>query len=102
MRNLYSVTSIRQAIRDLVRVMRDLKGNLPPLPAVIPDKIARVVRTTPDGVRELTMMRWGFPPPPHLSSKAPVTNVRNANSSWWRPWMLAGHRCLMPVTSFCE
>ncbi len=100
--NLYSITKGQKAIRDLAKAMRDLTGSLPPLPAVFPDKMAPVVRTAPDGIRELTMMRWGFPSPPHLKSKAPVTIVRNTNSNWWRPWMQVGHRCLVPVTSFCE
>jgi putative SOS response-associated peptidase YedK len=60
-----------------------------------------IVRTAPDDERELVMMRWGFPPPPN-AGKAPVTNVRNNASGWWRPWLQAGHRCLVPVTSFCE
>jgi putative SOS response-associated peptidase YedK len=60
--NLYSVTKSQQAIRDLVKAMRDLAGNMPPMPAVFPNRIAPVVRVGPDGVRELVMMKWGFPP----------------------------------------
>ena len=100
--NLYSITSSQAAIRQLVRAMRDLTGNLPPLPAVFPDRMAPVVRVAPDGVRELVMMRWGFPPPPHLGSKQPVTNVRNTNSNWWKPWLKPEQRCLVPANSFCE
>ena len=72
--NLYSITKSQQAIRDLVKTMRDLTGNMPPLPAIFPDKLAPVVRTAPDGVRELVMMRWGFPPPqyPAVKSTRPV------------------------------
>ena len=32
--NLYSMTKSQQAIRDLVNAMRDLTGNLPPLPPI--------------------------------------------------------------------
>jgi hypothetical protein len=40
--------------------------NLPPMPGVFPDYPAPVVRNVgPD--RELTMMRWGMPPPPRTS-----------------------------------
>jgi putative SOS response-associated peptidase YedK len=39
------------------------------LPAVYPD-------TDDNGARNLTMMRWGFPPPPKGGPR-PVTNVRN-------------------------
>jgi putative SOS response-associated peptidase YedK len=65
-------------MRRLSRIKRDLTGNLPVLPAVYPDTMAPVVRTAPDGERELILMRWGFPPPPERG-KAPVTNVRNLN-----------------------
>jgi putative SOS response-associated peptidase YedK len=99
--NLYSVTKGQQAIRDLFRVGRDTTGNLPPLPGIFPDYMAPVVRTGRDGERELTMMRWGFPPPPNLS-KALVTNVRNTQSPYWRGWLKPQFRCLVPMTSFCE
>ena len=46
-------------------------------------------------------MRWGFPPPPNLG-KAPITNVRNLKSLYWRGWLKAEWRCLIPATSFCE
>jgi putative SOS response-associated peptidase YedK len=59
--NLYSVIR-SQEVRRLFRVTRDLTGNLPGLPAVYPDTMAPVVRTARDGERELTLMRWGFPP----------------------------------------
>jgi putative SOS response-associated peptidase YedK len=62
---------------------------------------APIVRTAPDGERELTMMRWGFQPPPNLGT-VPVTNVRNLKSPYWRGWLKAEWRCLVPATSFCE
>jgi putative SOS response-associated peptidase YedK len=99
--NLYSVTSSQAAIRQLARAIRDLTGNLQPQPAVFPDQLGPVVRTGPDGVRELVMMRWGFPPPMRPEASL-VTNVRKTAGHWWRPWLQAGHRCLVPVTSFCE
>jgi len=74
--NLYSITRTQEAMRRLFRVHRDLLGNFPGLPAVYPDTMAPVVRTAREGDRELTLMRWGFPPPPNLGN-APVTNVRN-------------------------
>ena len=51
-------------------VMSDNVGNIPSLPAIFPNGRAPVVRTRPDGTRELLMMRWGFPPP----------NIRTQNS----------------------
>ena len=56
--NLYSLTTSQAAIRELARAMRDLTGNLPPLPGIFPDYAAPIVRTAPeDGVRELAMAR---------------------------------------------
>jgi putative SOS response-associated peptidase YedK len=60
-----------------------------------------VIRTARDGVREMMMMRWGFPPPPNLGRR-PVTNVRNTQSPYWRGWLKSEFRCLVPATSFCE
>jgi len=71
------------------------------LPGICPDGLAPIIRTDRDGERELTMMRWGFPPPPNLGTR-PVTNVRNVKSPYWRGWLKAEYRCLVPVTSFCE
>ena len=85
-------------MRRLFRVTRDSTGNLPGLPAVFPDMMAPVVRAARDGERELSLMRWGFPPPP--IGNAPVTNVRNP--PYWRGWLKAEWRCLVPATSFCE
>ncbi|WP_210490856.1 SOS response-associated peptidase [Microvirga antarctica] len=99
--NLYSLTKGQQAIRELFRVTRDLGGNLPSLPAIFPDQMAPVISNARDGERQLEMMRWGFPGPPNLS-KVPVTNVRNTQSPYWRGWLKAEFRCLVPFTSFCE
>jgi hypothetical protein len=84
-------------MRRIFRVMRDRTGNLPSLPAVFPDTMAPVVRTASDGGRELVMMRWGFPAPPNIGT-APVTNVRNLKSPYWRSWLKAEWRCLVPAT----
>jgi putative SOS response-associated peptidase YedK len=99
--NLYSITRGQEAIRRAFRVMRDRTGNLPSLPAVYPGAMAPVVHTARDGVRELSMMGWGFPPPPNFG-KAPVTNVRNVKSPYWRGWLKEEWRCLVPANSFCE
>lgn len=55
-----------------------------------------------DGNRVIETMRWGFPPPPFMTSKAPVTNVRNTNSSYWKPWLKKEQRCLVPASAFAE
>jgi len=104
--NLYSQTTNQQAIRELARAMRDATGNLPPLPGIFPDYPAPVVRTAPDGVRELVKARWGMPSPAFtLQGKKVdkgVTNVRNAISPHWRRWLGPANRCLVPFTSFSE
>jgi putative SOS response-associated peptidase YedK len=91
---------------ELARAMRDVTGNLPRRPAIFPDQMAPVVRTGADGVRELTMMRWGFPqkePQPGEKKRLGyVTNVRHPTWSYWGPWLTPENRCLVPVTSFCE
>jgi putative SOS response-associated peptidase YedK len=81
--------------------LSDTTGNLPSMPAVFPDYAAPVVRNRPGGERELTLMRWGFPPPPNLGTQ-PVTNVRNVKSPYWRGWLKPEWRCFVPATSFCE
>jgi len=60
--NLYSITTNQAAIIALFRVVNRYVGNLPPMPGVFPDYPAPVVRNA-GADRELTMMRWGMPPP---------------------------------------
>ena len=56
-----------------------------------------------DGQRVIETMRWGFPPPPGVPSKAPVVNVRNTASAYWRPSIAnKAQRCIVPVTAFAE
>jgi putative SOS response-associated peptidase YedK len=62
--NLYSITTNQEAVRALFRVINRYVGNLAPMPGIFPDYPAPVVRNTDTG-RELTMMRWGMPPPAH-------------------------------------
>jgi putative SOS response-associated peptidase YedK len=48
-------------------------------------------------------MRWGFPPTPGREGQRPHALIRNASSEWCKPWITKReHRCLVPVTSFCE
>jgi putative SOS response-associated peptidase YedK len=98
--NLYSITKNQAAIRDLFKVTRDGAGNLPPLPGVFPDYPAPIIRNA-GAERELTMMRWGMPPPPKFGGP-PVTNIRNTSSPHWRGWLKSESRCLVPANSFAE
>lgn len=99
--NLYSVTAAQTAILEWTHAMRDISGNLPPMPGVFPDYLAPIVRTAPDGVRELMTARWGMPGPPQFGG-APITNIRNTKSPHWRAWLTSEHRCVVPFNSFCE
>jgi len=98
--NLYSITTNQEAIRALFRVINRYVGNLPPMPGVFPDYPAPVVRNA-GAERELTMMRWGMPPPPKLGGP-PVTNIRNTSSPHWRGLLKPENRCLVPFNSFAE
>jgi putative SOS response-associated peptidase YedK len=98
--NLYSISTNQAAIIALFRVINRYIGNLAPMPGVFPDYPAPVVRNTDTG-RELSMMRWGMPPPPRTGGP-PVTNVRNTSSPHWRGWLKPENRCLVPANSFPE
>jgi putative SOS response-associated peptidase YedK len=53
------------------------------------------------GERVMNPRMWGFPPPPGV--KAPVVNVRNYQSPFWRLTLAQpGRRCLVPATRFQE
>src|SRR6202451_1627330 len=103
---IYSQTKGQEAIRGLARAMRDMTGNLPPMPGIFPDYPAPIVRNAPDGVRELTTARWGMPSPVFAlkgrNSDPGVTNVRNVASPHWRRWLGVESRCVVPFTSFSE
>lgn len=99
--NLYSMTSNAEAITRLFKVTANTTANLPLYDAIYPDREAPVVRPHSGGGRELTTMRWGFPPPSGVAR--PVTNVRNLASPFWRSALAnAERRCLVPVTKFSE
>ncbi|HYD88376.1 MAG TPA: SOS response-associated peptidase [Vitreimonas sp.] len=99
--NLYSMTKSREALVAYTRAMRDRTANQPPLPGIFPDQMAPVVGTSKEGLREVVMMRWGFPPAG--GGKRPVTNIRNYSSPYWRGWLEQPRfRCVVPATSFCE
>lgn len=77
--NLYCFMRSRDEVRSMAKFMRDVVGNLPPLPGIFPDYPAPIVRTAPDGVRELAWARWGMPSPPQfIKGRDPgVTNIRD-------------------------
>ena len=103
--NLYSMTSTQQAMRDFIKELRDLTGNLPSMPAIFPDYPAPIVRNGADG-SEMVMARWGMPSPKKVlqgkKTDPGVTNIRNVSSPHWRRWLGTENRCVVPFTSFSE
>ena len=72
----------------------------PPAGSIFPKRKAYIARNA-NGRRVIDTMRWGFPPPPN--AKAPVVNVRNLDSPFWRSTLgNPEQRCLVPATSFSE
>lgn len=55
-----------------------------------------------DGKPVVRTMRWGFPPPPFIKTKATVQNVRHVAKGYWKPYLELGQRCLVPATAFSE
>ena len=86
--NLHSITTNQAAIAALFRVVNRHVGNLAPMPRVFPDYPAPELRSTDTGT-EMTLMRWGMPPPPRTGGP-PVTNIRNTSSPHWRGLAEAG------------
>lgn len=100
--NRYRMTASR--IELLKRFSIDGQAEIDPVglppPELFPKRPAFVVRQV-GGVRRLDVMAWGFPPP--AAAKAPVTNVRNLASPFWRGALAnPERRCLVPVSDFCE
>jgi len=56
---LYSITTSKEALRALFRVVNRYVGNLAPMPGVFPDYPAPVIRNTDAGTC-MTLMRWGI------------------------------------------
>jgi putative SOS response-associated peptidase YedK len=95
--NLYRLTTTTEAIRNLFHAMEGPSPNLPGRAEFYPNRQAPVILPTPTG-RMLVTMRWGVPPPP--GARAPVTNIRNLKSPFWRPML--NNRCLVPASAFAE
>jgi putative SOS response-associated peptidase YedK len=105
--NRGSVSQIRKLASALNRKLSTTSAtdNLRPQNDIYPDQDAPIVVNTNDGNLELIMARRGFPP--IRGQAAPITNIRNLNSRWWRDvneeWITdAAYRCLVPFTAFVE
>lgn len=126
--NLYNVSTNQEAIRQMTRAMVDSIGNMEPSLDVYPDRMAPIVRNTPDG-RELAMVRWGMPSSQKalldaatkradklrakgkevafeellkMEPDGGTTNVRNTSSKHWKRWLGVENRCVVPITRFAE
>ena len=98
--NLFSVTTSREAMRQLfkIRKHRDAAGDVPTPPQVRPDDLSMVVTTDAEGERCLEAMRWGFP----FHDGSLTINVRRPEKPFWQPYLGAASRCLVPVSRFAE
>jgi putative SOS response-associated peptidase YedK len=99
--DLYSISKGQAAIIAFTRATRDTTGNLELVSGISANNLAPIVRNAPDGVRELTLARWGIPAP-HGFNSTSITNIRNTNNRYWWPWLKTENRCVVPWTSFCE
>ena len=52
----------RHTMQDLFRVARLPDSNFPPRYNIAPSQDVPIVRTAPDGTREVVMARWGLVP----------------------------------------
>ncbi len=105
--NRATVSQLRKLALTLEKPLETTPAtdNLPPQENIYPDQDAPVLRPHKNGGLELAMLRWGLPPIP--GQKAPITNIRNLKSRWWRDvnreYMLEPqYRCLVPFTEFAE
>jgi putative SOS response-associated peptidase YedK len=102
-----SVNQIRQLAKAMSRALATTPAtdNLQFRENVYPDQDAPIITNMANDDLELIMARWGFPPIP--GQAAPITNIRNLNSPWWRDvnrqyLIEKEYRCLVPFTSFAE
>lgn len=127
--NLYSLSKHQAGVRQMVSAMTPDIGNFPPMPGIFPDYAAPVIRTQPNGERELAMLRWGMPGSRkalfdaatkradklrakgkdadfeellRMEPDGGTTNIRRTQSRHWWPWLEPKNRCLVPFTAFNE
>lgn len=97
--NLYKARSTRAEIASLFGA-EDHIGYDMEKDYVSPGREGMVI-TAAENRRALAAMKWGFPPPP--GARAPVVNVRNYPSPFWRSALKnPERRCLVPVSEFQE
>jgi putative SOS response-associated peptidase YedK len=100
---LYNHTTNVEAMRRLFGITTTSLPNLPLFGDIYPGREGPIVRAAGGavGTRELATLVWGFPPPPQ--GRAPVVNVRNLASPFWRSALAnPARRCLVPLDRFSE
>lgn len=99
--NRYRMTTDQTGLERVYGIDAPYAGSVDQPPVeLFPKRMAWVVRKE-NGKRRIDVMDWGFPPPGNTG--APVTNVRNLSSQFWRRALSTPtQRCLVPVTEFCE
>ena len=98
------MTKAPEAVRRLFQVSHNRSAAFEPRDAIFPGHNAPVVRAAADGLRELSLMSWGFVLPQGTRAPRRVTNFRDdkaRTSPFWRE-SFELRRCLVPVTSFAE
>jgi putative SOS response-associated peptidase YedK len=101
--NLYSLTPKQNVVARFFRVSHNRAVAFDPLHGIFPRYMAPVVRSAPDGDREMVMMSWGFMLLQQGRAPKPVTNVRDdkVTTGFWRE-SFQTRRCLVPAGAFCE
>jgi len=97
---LYKITTSASAIREAFKAKEtDFNPNIEKS-SFYPKSKAPIV-ISENGDLNIRLAKWGIPPPPNVN--APIVNVRNLNSPFWRPLLNnPNKRCLVPVNTFCE
>lgn len=103
--NLYSLTTNREALRQISNAFSDSVGNMPELPGIYPDYFAPIVRLDAQGEREIVLARWGMPSLKDAPTEKPNRGTTNIRHPWfddWKGYLGEPHRCLVPLTRFSE
>jgi len=100
----YNLTSTHEAVRDYFRLAES--DPFPPRYNIAPTEPVAIVRTAPDGTRELRLVRWGLIPGWVKDPRTIrlIVNAR-AESAIEKPSFrgaLRHRRCLVPANGFYE
>ncbi|MBO3760355.1 SOS response-associated peptidase family protein [Ciceribacter sp. L1K22] len=126
--NLYNISTTHEMMRQLAKAVIDITNRADPSDDIYPDRMAPIVRNTPDG-RELALTRWGMPSSKKalydaaskradklrakgkdvdfdellkMEPDGGTTNIRNTASQHWKRWLGVENRCVVPFTRFAE